>query len=308
MDAFPSGRRPRSRPRTFASSPETAIDKIPNMYDIFENTATPTRRRPTSSGVMAHSQRRILDGMCPRPVFPACFRGHQPVARRVTDTIHPKKLTKHVIRSWQLGVTEDQRKSPTPPRAPGHRVVPTTPCGDSEAQEATVLARKDLSKASGQFEVQSAAAAEPPATGSPEPTSELKRPFDDTGLAGEASARLRPSREGTPLTVSANGDVSNDILTSEKGRHALGHAGRSSCFSAEQHENSTQNVKNVDFDGGNGLTAPSSNDNDDGIVPGDFGHDDDEQDHRHHDHLGHGSAPCCVECVQSSLIARSSPV
>ena len=60
------------------------------------------------------------------------------------------------------------------------------------------------------------------------------------------------------------------------------------CFSDEQHENSTQNVKNVDFDGGNGFTAPSSNDNDDGIVPGDFDHDDDEQDHLHHDHLGHG--------------------
>ena len=104
---------------------------------------------------------------------------------------------------------------------------------------------------------------EPPATGSPEPTSELKRPFDDTGLAGEASARLRPSHEGAQLTVSANGDVSNGISTSEKGRHAFGHAGRSSCFSAEQHENSTQNVKNVDFDGGNGLTAPSSNGNDD---------------------------------------------
>ena len=86
MDAFPSGRRPRQRSRTFASSPEIAIDKIPNTYDIFENTATPTRRRPTSSGVMAHSQRRVLDGMCPRPVFPACFRGLiSPVAHRVTD-------------------------------------------------------------------------------------------------------------------------------------------------------------------------------------------------------------------------------
>ena len=72
---------------------------------------------------------------------------------------------------------------------------------------------------------------------------------------------------------------------------AFGHAGRSSCFSAEQHENSAQNVKNVDFDGGNGLTAPSSNDNDDGTVPGDFGHDGDERGHLHHDHLGHGGAP-----------------
>ena len=84
MDAFPSGRRPRSRPRTFASSPEIVIDKIPNMNNITEIAVAPTLRRPTSSGVMAHSQRRILDGMCPRAVFPACFRGLiSPVAHRV---------------------------------------------------------------------------------------------------------------------------------------------------------------------------------------------------------------------------------
>ena len=125
-----------------------------------------------------------VPGVLPRPDQPGGTSSNRLTIhpeRKIDETRHPK------LANW-APAEEPEEASDATTNAPEHRAVPTTPRGNSEAQEVTGLARKNVPKAPGQFKVQSAAAAEPPATGSPEPTSELKRPFDDTGLAGEDCA------------------------------------------------------------------------------------------------------------------------
>ena len=56
-----------------ATPPEIVINKIHNIYNIVEIAMVPTLRQSTSSGVTALSRRLLLNGMCPKPVFPACF-------------------------------------------------------------------------------------------------------------------------------------------------------------------------------------------------------------------------------------------
>ena len=87
-------------------------------------------------------------------------------------TIHPERNSdgkRHPKPANWAPAEEPEEVPDATTGAPGHRVVPTTPCGNFEAQKVTVLTRKDVSKAPGQFEVQSAAAVEPPATGSQKP-------------------------------------------------------------------------------------------------------------------------------------------
>ena len=95
-----------------------------------------------------------VPGVLPRPDQPGGTSSNRLTIhpeRKIDETRHPK------LANWASAEAPEEVPGVTT-SAPGHRVVPTTPCGDSEAQEATVLARKDLSKASGQFKVQSAAA------------------------------------------------------------------------------------------------------------------------------------------------------
>ena len=166
MDAFPSGRRPWSRPRTFASSPETDIDKIEHVQHHrdcggADTQATHLLRRDGTQPA-PNSRRNVSEGGVPG-VLP---RPDQPGSTSSSLlTIHPERNSdgkRHPKPANWAPAEEPEEVPDATTGAPGHRVVPTTPCGNFEAQEVTVLAQKDVSNRSAQFEVQSAAAVEPP--------------------------------------------------------------------------------------------------------------------------------------------------
>ena len=101
----------------------------------------PNSRRNVSEGG--------VPGVLPRPDQPGSTSSS-------LLTIHPERNSdgkRHPKPANWAPAEEPEEVPDATTGAPGHRVVPTTPCGDSEAQEVTVLARKALSKASGQFKV-----------------------------------------------------------------------------------------------------------------------------------------------------------
>ena len=175
--------------------------------------------------------------------------------------------------------------------APGHHIFPVTPGGNSEAGEVTVLAKSSALEALGQVQLQSPAAAAPPATAPEELRGELNRQFDDSGLDGHHSARLLPRPDNGEATLSTNEGSLGNSMASKTGSHASGHGDGRVLADPEQHGNSAKNVKNVVMSGGNGLLAPPSNGNDNGINSGDGDCNGNDPDHLHRSHLGHDNAP-----------------
>ena len=175
--------------------------------------------------------------------------------------------------------------------APGHHISPATPGGNSEAGEVTVLAKSSALEALGQVQLQSPAAAAPPATAPEELRGELNRQFDDSGLDGHHSARLFPRPDNGEATLSTNEGSLGNSVASKTGSHAPGHGDGRVLADPEQHGNSAKNVKNVVLSGGNDLLVPPSNGNGNGIDSGDGDCNGDDPDHLHRSHLGHDNAP-----------------